>query len=38
VAERFCFQGAINYWIFLGGSDDLKKLVEKYTSGDGGVL
>jgi hypothetical protein len=30
VAERFCFQGAINDWIFLGGPDDLKKLVGKY--------
>lgn len=30
VAERFCFRGAIDDWIFLGGPDDLKKLVEKY--------
>jgi hypothetical protein len=27
VAERFCFRGAIDDWIFLGGPDDLKKLV-----------
>jgi hypothetical protein len=26
VAERFCFRGAINDWIFLGGPDDLNKL------------
>ena len=30
VAERFCFLGAIDDWIFLGGPDDLKKLVGKY--------
>ena len=29
-AERFCFRGAIDGWIFLGGSSDLKTLVEKY--------
>lgn len=30
VAERFCFRGAIDDWIFLGGPDDLKKLVGRY--------
>lgn len=30
VAERFCSRGAIDGWIFLGGHDDLKKLVERY--------
>jgi hypothetical protein len=29
VAERFCFRGADD-WIFLGGPDDLKKLVGRY--------
>ncbi len=30
VAERFCFLGAIDDWIILGGPDHLKKLVKKY--------
>jgi hypothetical protein len=30
MAERFCFRGAIDDWIFLGGPDDLKKLARKY--------
>jgi len=30
VAERFCFLGAIDDWIILGGPDNLKKLVKKY--------
>ncbi|MGD8210849.1 MAG: hypothetical protein PVF32_13390 [Desulfobacterales bacterium] len=30
VAERFCFRGAIDDWIFLSGPDNLKKLVRKY--------
>ena len=29
-AERYCFRGAIDGWIFLGGPSDLKTLVEKY--------
>jgi len=29
-AERFCFRGSIDDWIYLGGPDDLKKLAEKY--------
>ena len=28
-AERFCFRGAIDDWIFLGGPDDLKKLSQE---------
>ncbi len=31
VAERFCFRGAIDDWVFLGGPDDLKELVARYT-------
>ena len=30
VAERFCFRGSINEWIFFGGPEDLKKLVGRY--------
>jgi hypothetical protein len=30
VAERFCFLGAIDDWIFLGGPVDLKKLAGRY--------
>ena len=29
-AERFCFRGSIDDWIFLAGPSDLKSLVEKY--------
>jgi len=29
-AERFCFRGSVDDWIFLDGPDDLKKLVGKY--------
>ncbi len=29
-AERFCFRGSIDDWIYLGGPDDLKKLAEQY--------
>jgi hypothetical protein len=29
-AERFCFRGSIDDWIYLGGPDDLKKLTERY--------
>ncbi len=32
VAERFCFRGAIDDWIFLGGPDDLKKLSGRYIT------
>jgi hypothetical protein len=30
-AERFCFRGAIDDWIDLGGPDELKKLVNKWV-------
>ena len=29
-AERFCFRGSIDDWIFLGGPSDLKTLIERY--------
>ena len=29
-AERFCFRGSIDNWIYLGGPDSLKKLTTKY--------
>ena len=29
-AERFCFRGSIDDWIYLGGPDDLETLVKKY--------
>ena len=32
MAERFCFRGAIDDWVFLGGPDDLKKLAGKYIT------
>lgn len=31
IAERFCFRGAIDDWIFLDGPDNLKKLVGRYV-------
>lgn len=30
VVERFCFRGAIDDWIMIGGPDSLKNLVGKY--------
>jgi hypothetical protein len=30
-AERFCFRGAIDDWINLGGPENLKTLVDKYV-------
>ncbi len=30
VAERFCFRGAIDDWIYIGGPDPLEKLARKY--------
>ncbi len=29
-AERFCFRGAIDDWIYLGGPDDLRTLADMY--------
>ena len=29
-AERFCFRGSIDDWIYLGGPDHLKNLTERY--------
>ena len=29
--ERFCFQGSIEDWIYLGGPDDLGKVVKKHV-------
>ena len=29
-AERFCFRGSIDNWIYLGGPDHLKNLTERY--------
>jgi hypothetical protein len=29
-AERFCFRGAIDDWINIGGPENLEALVEKY--------
>lgn len=31
-AERYCFRGAIDDWISLGGSDHFRNLVEKYVN------
>lgn len=28
--ERYCFRGSIDDWVFIGGSDNLKELAEKY--------
>lgn len=30
-AERYCFLGSIDDWIYLGGPDKLEKLVKKYV-------
>lgn len=30
-AERFCFRGSIDDWIYLDGPDDLKKLTQRYV-------
>jgi hypothetical protein len=30
MAERFCFRGAIDDWMHIGGPDDLKTLVQRY--------
>jgi len=30
MAERFCFRGAIDGWMHIGGPDDLKTLLERY--------
>ena len=30
IAERFCFLGSIDDWIYIGGPDSLKKLVGEY--------
>jgi hypothetical protein len=29
--ERFCYLGGIDDWIYLDGSDELKRLVREYT-------
>ena len=31
-AERFCFRGFIDDWIFLDGPDDFRNLVKKYVN------
>lgn len=31
-AERFCFQGSIDDWIYLSGPEDLKEMAEKYIA------
>jgi len=30
-AERFCFRGSIDDWIFLDGPDTLEKLIKRYV-------
>jgi hypothetical protein len=30
IAERFCFLGSIDDWVYLGGPDDLKELADRY--------
>ena len=30
IAERFCFRGAIDEWIYLAGPDDFGSIVSKY--------
>jgi len=29
-AERFCFRGSIDDWMYIGGPDDLKTMVQRY--------
>ncbi len=31
IAERFCFRGSIDDWIYIGGPDSLEKLVRQYA-------
>ncbi|MFH1673181.1 MAG: hypothetical protein ABIF87_07130 [Pseudomonadota bacterium] len=31
IAERYCFKGSIDDWIYIGGPDSLEKLVRKYV-------
>jgi len=31
-AERYCFRGAINQWIYLGESEEFRELVKEYVS------
>lgn len=31
IAERFCFKGSVDDWIFIGGEDTIKKLVKEFV-------